>query len=265
MDIDNRNDRNRRLSGASCERIILYVDDFAAATGQDLSLGFYKCDKDIYALMPGEPDGARMSRRSSLYPPALDSLGLQLDDRSGLYLLDAGDRSPSPNLCSQTSTPRRSRCNLDVDQRSSRRSSMQSSRSRTNSCGRPTPLGDDRRASVSRKSRPRRASTATLPRKDSVRPMKTDVRQTPKTLEDAQQLEQARRHRRIAMIVLGTFIFLLAASVLVVVITLTQSSHLSPASILREQTERNLRKENEELYNSLNRDISVPENVTAPP
>ncbi|XP_077258357.1 uncharacterized protein LOC143895237 [Temnothorax americanus] len=139
MDINNRDDRDQRLS-AACERIILYVDDFAAATGQDLSSGFYNRAKDVYAL-PGEPDGTRTGHRSSLYPPTLDGLGLQLDDRSGLYLLDSGDRSPSPNLLySQTSTPRRSRCSLDVDQRSSRRSSM-SSRSRTNSCGRPTPLG----------------------------------------------------------------------------------------------------------------------------
>lgn len=57
-------------------------------------------------------------------------------------------------------------------------------------------------------------------------------------IEDTQQLEQARRHRRIAMIILGTFIFLLAASVLVVVITLTQSSFLSPASDSKE-LERN--------------------------
>lgn len=137
MDINNRNDR---LSVASCERIILYVDDFAVATGQDLSSGFYNRGKDVYALS-GELDGPRIGHRSSLCPPALDSLGFQLDDRSGLYLLDSADRSPSPNpLDSQTSTPRRSRCNLDVDHRSSRRSSM-SNRSRANSCSRPTPLG----------------------------------------------------------------------------------------------------------------------------
>lgn len=230
MDIDHRDERNRRPSGASCERIILYVDDFAAATGQDLSSGFYNRAKDVYATLSIEPDGARMiGHRSSLYPP--DSLGFQLDDRSGLCLLESGDRSPSPspNLpYSQTSTPRRSRCNLDVDQRSSRRSST-SSRSRTNSCSRPTPLGDDRRASVSKKTRPRRASTVAS-RKESVRPTKADAQQTRKIIEDTRQLEQSRRHRRIAMIVLGTFIFLLAASILVVVITLTHSSFLSPAA-----------------------------------
>lgn len=141
MDINLRDDRNRRPSATSCERIILYVDDFAAATGQDLSSEFYNRAKDVYVLS-AEPDNKRIGHRSSLYPPTPDSLDFQLDDRSALYLLDSGERSPSPNLlCSQTSTPRRSRCNLDVDQRSSRRSSTQSSRSRTNSCNRPTPLG----------------------------------------------------------------------------------------------------------------------------
>ncbi|KYN10334.1 hypothetical protein ALC57_17521 [Trachymyrmex cornetzi] len=265
MDINHRDDRNRRPSVASCERIILYVDDFAAATGQDLSSGFYNRAKDVYALS-GEPNGTRTGHRSSLHPPTPDSLGFQLDDRSGLYLPDSSDRSPSPNVYSQTNSPRRSRCNLDIDQRSSRRFSS-SSRSRTNSCSRqlqPTPLGDDRRASVSKKTRPRRASTAAS-RKESIHQTKVDVKQTRKMIEDTQELEQARRHRRIAMIVLGTFIFLLVASVLAVVITLTHNSFLNPATNSKELAEHNLRKENEELLNSLNRDISVPENVTAPP
>lgn len=94
--------------------------------------------------------------------------------------------------------------------------------------------GDDRRASVSKK-RPRRTSTA-APRKDSVRPAKVDVKETP-IVKDARELEQARRHRRIAMIVLGTFIFLLTASVLVVVITLTHSTFLSPAAGSKELAE----------------------------
>lgn len=96
--------------------------------------------------------------------------------------------------------------------------------------------GDDRRASVSKKPRPRRAST-TASRKDSVRPVKADVKETPIVTKDARELEQARRHRRIAMIVLGTFIFLLTASVLVVVITLTHSSFLSPATGSKELAE----------------------------
>lgn len=145
MDINHQDSRDRRLSAASCERIILYVDDFAAATGQDLSPEFYNPVKNAYALAP-EPDVLRMEYRSGLYPSSSpvypDSLTFQLDDRSALYPPHSIERSPSPNLlCSQTSTPRRSRCNLDVDQRSSRRSSIQSSRSRTNSYSRPTPLG----------------------------------------------------------------------------------------------------------------------------
>ncbi|EZA49719.1 hypothetical protein X777_11591 [Ooceraea biroi] len=271
MDINHQDNRNRRLSVASCERIILYVDDFAAATGQDLSPEFYNRTKNVHASS-AEPDVLRMDYRSSLYPSSSpvslypDNLSFQLDDRSALYPPHSAERSPSPNpLSSQTSTPRRSRCNLDVDQRSSRRSSIQSSRSRTNSCSKPTPLGDDRRASVSKKTRPRRASS-TVPRRDSVRPAKADVKETP-IIKDDRELEQARRHRRIAMIVLGTFIFLVTASILVVVVTLTQSSFLSPATGSKELAEHRaqLRKENEELLNSLNRDISVPENVTAPP
>lgn len=96
--------------------------------------------------------------------------------------------------------------------------------------------GDDRRASVCKKTRPRRASSVST-RRDSVRPTKTDVKQTRKVIEDARELEQARRHRRIAMVVLGTFIFLLVASVLVVVVTLTHSSFLSPVTGSKELAE----------------------------
>ncbi|EFN85748.1 hypothetical protein EAI_09908 [Harpegnathos saltator] len=264
----NRGRDDRSPSAASFERIILYVEDFAAATGQDLSPELYgRVPADVYVL--SEPDGPRPGRRSSLYPPSPDSpLGFQLGDRSALYPPNSGERLPCPNpLCPPTNAPRRSRSNLDVDQRSSRRSSVQSSRSRTNSCSRPTPLGDDRRASVCKKSRPRRASTVSA-RRDSVRPTKTDVQQTRKMMEDdARDPEQARRHRRIATVVVGTFIFLLVASVLAVVVTLTHSSFLSPVVGSKELTEyrAQLRKENEELLNSLNRDNSVPENVTAPP
>lgn len=142
MDVNRRDDRSRRPSAASFERIILYVDDFAAATGQDLSPDFYSRGREDVCALP-EPDGPRMGHRSSLYPPSPDSpVGLQLGDCSALYPLNPGERPPCSNpLCPQTSAPRRSRSNLDVDQRSSRRSSVQSSRSRTNSCSRPTPLG----------------------------------------------------------------------------------------------------------------------------
>lgn len=148
--IDHRRDNgDGRASAASCEKIILYVDDFASGQSDlspDLS---YNRARNI------QPDVPRTDYRvSSLYPSASPAypggnLGqFHLDDRSALYPPYSAERSASPNtLGSQASTPRRSRCNLDVDQRSSRRSSIQSSRSRANSCSRPTPLG--RRRSVS--------------------------------------------------------------------------------------------------------------------
>lgn len=86
--------------------------------------------------------------------------------------------------------------------------------------------GNGRRGSSSRRTKVRRASSAR--RKDSVRPLKTEVKEAQKIVEDERSLEQARRHRRIAMIIVGTFIFLLVASVLVVVVTLTHSTFLSP-------------------------------------
>lgn len=142
MDVNRKDDHSRPSSAASFERIIVYVDDFAAATGQDLSPNFYnRTPEDVRALP--KLDNPRMDQRSSLYPPSPDnSPGLQLSDRSALYPLNPGERPLCSNpLCPQTNAPRRSRSNLDVDQRSSRRSSVQSSRSRTNSCSRPTPLG----------------------------------------------------------------------------------------------------------------------------
>lgn len=139
MDVD-RGDERRRIGGptsvAPSESVVLYVEDLAAAatTDRDPSPEFYNRAADAYALSV-EPD----YRRASLYPPSPDSgSGFQLDDRSALYPTNflSGERS-----CCPASVPRRSRSNLDVDQRSSRRSSVQSSRSRTSSCGRPTPLG----------------------------------------------------------------------------------------------------------------------------
>lgn len=138
MNINHRDEQNRRPSVASCERIILYVDgNFATATSQDSTPRLHNRADDIYTLSVGL-DNSRMGHRSSLYPPNPDSPVFQLGD---LYPLNSAERLASSNLlCSQTSTPRRSRCNLDVDQRSSRRSSI-TSHSRTNSCSRPTPLG----------------------------------------------------------------------------------------------------------------------------
>lgn len=142
MDISHRSDQNRIPSAVSSEKIILYVDDLSTVIGQDTSSDLHYRPDDIHALSV-DTDVSRTSRRSLLYPPSLDSLGFQLDDRSALYPLNCGEKSSCSNLVSsQTSVPRHSKHNLDVDQRSSsRRSSTQLSRSRANSCSRPTPLG----------------------------------------------------------------------------------------------------------------------------
>lgn len=112
--------------------------------------------------------------------------------------------------------------------------------------------GDGRRASVCKKSgvpgnRPRRASAAH--RRDSIRPVRSpagtrspSMLLTPTSAEiemikDPRLIEQARRHRRVAMIVLATFFFILAAAVLAVVVTLTHSSFHSPPVGSRELAE----------------------------
>ncbi|XP_076758696.1 uncharacterized protein LOC143428015 [Xylocopa sonorina] len=125
-------------------------------------------------------------------------------------------------------------------------------------------MGNGRRGSTSRRTKPRNAGSTR--RKDSARPSKVETKEAQKIVENVANLEQARRHRRIAMIVLGTFLFLLAASVLVVVVTLTHSTFLSPPTGSRELAEHRarMRRENEELLNSLNR-VFVTENLTIPP
>lgn len=95
--------------------------------------------------------------------------------------------------------------------------------------------GDDRRASICKKTKSRKASV--VPRKDSMHSTKKGIKQTQKIIKDTQELEQTRRHRRVAMIILAIFIFLLAAAVLVVVMTLTHSMFLSPAAGSKELTE----------------------------
>lgn len=89
-------------------------------------------------------------------------------------------------------------------------------------------IGDGRRASIPKKPPSRRLSNSTTHRKDSIRPTKAIVAdkivgKTPG------EIEEARRHRKIAMIIFGTFVFLVMASVLVVVVTLTHSSFHTPA------------------------------------
>lgn len=212
------------------ERIVFYVDDMSTESYRDSSFDFQQ-DQVYHGLYPPGPnDGQHLSN----------------------------------SVCSQFERSKRSRQFLDAEP-STRRSSIHSNRSRANSCSRPTPLGDGRRASISRKGKPRRASTAQ--RKNSIRPTRISSKEPRKPTKSPAEIERALRHRRIAMIILGIFVFLLIASVLVVVVTLTHSSFLSPATGSPELAKHRaqLRKENEELLNSLNRDSSLPENTTAPP
>ncbi|XP_014608921.1 PREDICTED: uncharacterized protein LOC106789322 isoform X3 [Polistes canadensis] len=261
------NHRVRRGSGTYSERVIFYVDDLAVENCQSSTPELYYRTESSDSPYRSNSDCVQLDDRSALYPPpAPDNICLELDDRFTLYTPIKVEKARRNSSCSQSNTNRRSSHNLDVETRSSRRSSVQSSRSRANSSGRPTPLGDGRRASVSKKNRTRRSGTTR--RKDSVRPTKFETKEAArKVLEDEQDTEQSRRHRRIAMIVLGTFLFLLAASVLVVVVTLTHSSFLSPPTgpkdLIKHRAQ--LRKENEELLNSLNRDTFVPVNATVPP
>ncbi|KAK2588596.1 hypothetical protein KPH14_006367 [Odynerus spinipes] len=227
MESNAPSNRVRRASGTYSERVIFYVDDLSVENCQNSTPELYYRAENAYGpSYRSSSDCLRLDDRSALYPPAPDNICLELDDRFALYpsTRDEGPRRHS--TCSQAGTTRRSSRNLEVETRSSRRSSVQSGRSRTNSSSRPTPLGDGRRASISKKNRQRRSGANR--RKDSVRPAKTEAIDARKVLEDEQETEQTRRHRRIAMIVLGTFLFLLAASVLVVVVTLTHSSFHSP-------------------------------------
>ncbi|XP_076295542.1 uncharacterized protein LOC143216410 [Lasioglossum baleicum] len=231
MSKQRRDSSNRRLSRSSSERKIFYVDDASLDPtynpSPDISQRLYNCD----ASYPPED-------RSSICAPSLDATGFQLGEHSALYMPGSDDElRHSMPARSKTGSQRQSRKHSEVDlqSRSSRRSSVQSSRSRINSCSRPTPLGNGRRNSSVRPAKSRRASNAR--RKDSVRPVKDEVKEVRGSAEDAETLEQARRHRRITMIILGTFIFLLVASILAVVVTLTQSTFLRPPAGSKELAE----------------------------
>lgn len=183
-------------------------------------LNYHRSIDNCYVLCPR--DGQEV-RAASFY---IESVEFANELNQGLNRLCPPHREQPPRRASKISRQGRSN-SVAADQR--RRSSVvQSNRSRANSCGsgRPTPLGNGRRGSSSRRTKVRRASSTR--RKDSVRPLKTVVKEAQKIVEDERSLEQARRHRRITMIIVGTFIFLLVASVLVVVVTLTHSTFLSP-------------------------------------
>ena len=87
--------------------------------------------------------------------------------------------------------------------------------------------GDGRRASVCKRGKVRRTSTTR--RKDSVRTSRAEIKVPHVELKTPQEIQQARRHQRVSMIVFVIFMFLLAASILAVIVTLTHSSfHIPP-------------------------------------
>ncbi|CAL7937431.1 unnamed protein product [Xylocopa violacea] len=226
------NGTNRRLSGSSSERIIFYMDDASFEISHEPSPDYCQRSNNCYASHHSED-------RASFSQPHFDATVFQSDDRSALYLPSPDEARLNASVHAKTGNSRQIRKNSEPDQRSSRRSSVQSSRSRTNSCSRLTPLGNGRRGSSSRRTKPRNAGSTR--RKDSARPLKMETKEAQKIVENVENLEQARRHRRIAMIVLGTFLFLLAASVLVVVVTLTHSTFLSPPTGSKELAEHRAR------------------------
>lgn len=229
--------RSDRLPDRADDRVVFYIEDLSSETSPNSALNFQGPGGETRGLYP--PETQKYPQRSS-------------------------------SVYSQSGRPRRSRTIVGAEGHGgSRRASVHGGRSRANSCNGPTPLGDGRRASVCRKNRPRRGST--VRRKDSVQPGKTAAVNLPKApispVENPGGIGQDRNRRKIVMIVLAIFIFLLAAAVLVVVITLTHSSFHrlpnDPANHLEAHQDNQLRKENEELFNSLNRDSSVPDNTTA--
>lgn len=133
MESTHRSEPSRRVSGSPSERIMVYVDDLAFDASRDLSPDLCRRLSNCYTLYPLED-------RSSLFLPNPDTIGPQLNDHPVLYLASSDDK-PRHNVSIHASSLRPTRSNSELDQRSSRRSSVQSSRSRMNSCSKPTPLG----------------------------------------------------------------------------------------------------------------------------
>ncbi|XP_076678197.1 uncharacterized protein LOC143374154 [Andrena cerasifolii] len=135
MEPTHKSEPSRRISGSSSERIMVYVDDLSFDTSHDLSPDLCRRLSNCYTLYPLED-------RSSLYLSNPDTIVPQLDDHSVLYLARSDDKPRhSVSIHTKPSSLRPTRSNSEPDQRSSRRSSVQSSRSRMNSCSKPTPLG----------------------------------------------------------------------------------------------------------------------------
>lgn len=128
---------NRRLSRSSSERMICscHADDTPYEIIREPSLDYCQRSDNCYTIYPSVD-------RASLCLANPDATGFPLDDRSALYLSSPDDETrANASTRTKTGNSKPPRNNCELDQRSSRRSSVQSSRSRTNSCSRPTPLG----------------------------------------------------------------------------------------------------------------------------
>ncbi|XP_011313569.1 uncharacterized protein, partial [Fopius arisanus] len=137
--------------------------------------------------------------------------------------------SRSSSICSQIDKPQRYRRSVDVGYPIKQSTGQTGSRPRPKST-RFTPLGDERRASIRKKSPSgrRRSTSGEIRRKSTSRALSTECQIKSKEDESQTETEQMRRHRRVVALVLGIFMFLLVASVVVVVVTLTHSSFHSP-------------------------------------
>ncbi|KAK1137044.1 hypothetical protein K0M31_001572 [Melipona bicolor] len=129
------NERNRRSSSCNSDQAISRPDDTSFEMVREPSLDYCQRMDNCYTLCP--PDDRR-----SFHPRSPDATGFQLDEHLAFYLSSPDDElRPNAPTRTKTSNSKQTRNNSELDQRSSRRSSVQSSRSRTNSCSRPTSLG----------------------------------------------------------------------------------------------------------------------------
>lgn len=125
------NERNRRSFSYNSDRAI----DTSFEMAREPSLDYCQRMDNCHALCPSDD-------RRSFHPRSPDATGFQLDEHLAFYLSSPDDETrPNAPTRTKTSNSKQARNNSELDQRSSRRSSVQSSRSRTNSCGRPTSLG----------------------------------------------------------------------------------------------------------------------------
>lgn len=128
------NDANRRLSRSSSDRII-YVDDASYEFCHEPSTDYCQLSDNCRALY-------RSDDRVQFYSPCPDTTVFHLDDHPAHCpsALNDESRRNGPGR-SKTGESRHAKNVSEINQCSSRRSSVQSGRSRANSCSRPTPLG----------------------------------------------------------------------------------------------------------------------------